>query len=122
MTTQPDTLRIADGCDWRFVNAPWRDGADGAMAVLPEHLRDDGYAMQGHHYAFNLNQCYQDVRVRFEFRLTPHSDVGVILRARDERQFYLLHFPDCGQASRAQNFWAALSKMDETGFHKCVRI
>ena len=122
MDTDAHRLRIGDGRDWHFVNATWQDGPDNALVVPDEHLKDDGYSLQGHHYAFHRDSCYQDVRVRFEFKLTPHSDIGIILRARDERQFYLLHFPDCGQASRAQHFWAAFSKMDVSGFHRIIKL
>src|SRR3989304_4900896 len=51
-----------------------------------------------------------------------HSDAGIILRARDESDFYLLHFPNCGQASRAQHFWAAFSRMDHKGYRKVLKL
>ena len=115
-------LRIGDGAGWHFVNGRWQDGQNDLLTV-PEELRcSDGYGMQGHHYAFQRNLCYQDVRIRFEFRLTPLADLGIILRARDESHFYLLHFPNCGQASRAQNFWAAFSMMDESGYLKQIKM
>ena len=122
MTTESKILRIGDGSDWRFVNGDWQDGEDNLLAVPAELRRSDGYCLQGHHYAFCRRLCYRDVRVRFEFRLNPHSDAGIILRAADESHFYLLHFPNCGQAYRAQHFWAALSRMDETGYLKIVKL
>ena len=119
---EEDILRMGDGEGWHFVNGQWQDGENNLLTV-PDELRcSDGYGMQGHHYAFQRNQCYQDVRIRFEFRLTPISDLGIILRARDESHFYLLHFPNCGQASRAQNFWAAFSMMDESGYLKRIKM
>jgi len=122
MTETTRTLRVDDGRDWQFVNGAWQDGEAGAL-VVPEHLRrSDGPSMQGHHYAFHTRLACRDLQARFEFRLTGHSDAGIILRAADESHFYLLHFPNCGQASRAQHFWAALSKMDGTGYLKCVKL
>ena len=115
-------LRFGNRSDWHFVNGEWEDGEDAQLNV-PKHLRRrDGDKIQGHHYAFNKDLSYKDVRVRFEFRLNSHSDAGIILRARDESNFYLLHFPNCGQASRAQHFWAAFSKMDESGYLKRIKM
>ena len=119
---QESILRIGDGRDWHFVNGEWVDGADGQLSVPTDLIRSDGYGMQGHHYAFYRDSAYGDVAVRFEFMLKGHSDLGVILRATDESHFYLLHFPCCGQARRAQHFWAALSKMDESGYLRCVKL
>ena len=116
------TLRIGDGSDWQFINGAWEDGEAEAL-VVPELLRrDDGPSLQGHHCAFHTRLAYGDVRIRFEFQLTPHSDAGIILRATDESHFHLLHFPNCGQASRAQHFWVASSRMDETGYLKHVKL
>ena len=103
-----NVITIGDGRDWRFVNGIWKDGESNLINVPDELRRTDGDSIQGHHYAFHKSLCCKDVRVRFEFRLMGHSDIGIILRASDESHFYLLHFPNCGQASRAQHFWAAL--------------
>jgi len=116
------TLHIGDGADWHFVNGDWVDGEDGLLSVPEEIIRSEGYNMQGFHWAFHRKLCYQDCTVRFEVSLEPHTDAGIILRARDESHFYLLHFPNCGQACRAQHFWVALSKMDDSGYLKCVKM
>jgi hypothetical protein len=121
-TCDAKVLQIGNSADWHTVNATWQDGPERELFVPTEQLRQDSSGIQGHHYAFAREHCYQDVRVRFEFKLTPHSDVGIIMRARDERSFYLFHMPDCGQASRCQHFWAALSRMDESGYLKCVKL
>jgi hypothetical protein len=121
MTESTQALRIGNGADWHFVNAPWHDGENNELCV-PEHPNDDDYSIQGHEYAIKRELCCRDVRVKFEFRLVPHSEVGIILRAQSPREFYLLHFPDCGQASRAQHFWVALSRMDANGFLKCIKL
>ena len=121
-TCDANVLEIGDPSGWRFVNADWRDGPSGELLVPLHQVRQDGCSIQGHHFAFAIDHCYQDVRVRFEFKLAPHSDVGVILRARHQRRFYVFHMPDCGQASRCQHCWAALSKMDDSGYLKCVKL
>ncbi len=122
MMSDAKALQIGAGNNWHFVNAAWQDGADNELSVPAEHHRDDGPSIQGHHYAFNRELCYQDCTVRFEFWLQGHTDTGIILRARDESHFYLLHFPACGQAIRAQNGWIAFSKMDNTGYLKCLKL
>ncbi len=116
------SLQIGDGRDWHFVNSTWHDTTDTGLAVPTENRRLDGTAIQGFHSAFHRHLCHTDVRVRFAFRPTPHSDAGIIFRARDESHFYLLHFPNCGQASRAQHFWVALSKMDDSGYLRRIKM
>jgi hypothetical protein len=116
------TLKINGGNDWYFMNGAWKDGDNNLLDVPGELHRADGPNIQGHHYAFNKKLAYKDVRVRFEFRLTGHTDAGIILRAADESHFYLLHFPNCGQAWRAQHFWAAFSKMDDSGYLKRIKM
>ena len=122
MTSNPiQTISIADG-EWHFVNGDWHDFDAGQVGVEKNDVRRDGDGMQGHHYAFARHLCFQDVRVRFEFRVGNHTDAGIILRARDESDFYMLHFPGCGQASRCQQFYAALSRMDHTGYLHCIKL
>ena len=45
-------LRIGDRSSWAFFNGDWEDGDEGSLVVRPEHVRQFGPAMQGHHYAF----------------------------------------------------------------------
>ena len=115
-------IRIGDPPDWQFVNATWQDGPDDSLQVPESLVRHDGPGMQGHHYAFLRTVVLDDFRARFQFRLTPHSDVGIILRAKDPTHFHLLHFPNCGQASRAQNFWTAFSRMGSDGYLRLVSL
>lgn len=121
-TQERRILRIGDGSGWHFINGRWQDGENGLLQVPEKLRRSDGDSIQGHHYAFHRGLWYEDVRVRFEFLLNGHSDIGVILRARDESHFYLLHFPCCGQARRAQHFWAAFSRMDNSGYLRCIKL
>ena len=116
-------LSTGDGSGWHFVNAKWIDEEGGLIRVPADDLKSEGDALQGLHFAFAHTRWYQDFTVRFDFNLTvPHSDVGIIFRARDESHFYLLHFPNCGQASRAHHFWAVLSRMDGSGYMRQVKM
>lgn len=115
-------LKIGDKSGWHFVNGVWEDGDDG-LFVLPDETRAiEGDGMQALHFAFNTQRSFRDIHATFEFFLTGHSDAGLLLRAIDESHFYLLHFPNCGQGSRAQHFWAALSKMDGNGHLKFIKL
>ena len=122
MKLDDTNVTIGDGKDWHCLNGDWVDGDDGLLAVPNDLLLVDGDNMQGIHFAFNRKLCYRDCAVKFEFCLANHTDTGIILRARDESHFYLLHFPNCGQASRGQHFWAAWSKMEDSGYLRRVKL
>ena len=122
MNSHRTPLTIGDGRDWHFVNGNWSDGEDGLLSVAPDMLHANGESLQGAHFAFNRKLCYQDCTASFDICLDGHTDTGIILRARDEAHFYLLHFPNCGQASRAQHFWVALSKMDGSGYLRLIKL
>ena len=122
MANEMNKVQIGDGTDWHFVNGEWVDGEGGLLSV-PEHLINaEGDSLQGMHFAFCRKLCFQDFTVRFELCLPPLSDAGILFRAQDESHFYMLHFPNCGQASRAQHFWVALSKMDDSGCLRNVKL
>ena len=118
---QAQEVRIGNG-QWHFVNGDWHDFDEGALGVAKDDVRRDGDSIQGHHYAFARHLCFQDVRVRFDFRVGGHADAGIVLRATDESDFYLLHFPGCAQSSRGQHFFAALSRMDHSGYLRCIKL
>ncbi len=115
-------LKIGDGSSWMFVNGAWHDGPENSFIVPDSILRQDGAGIQGHHYAFLRDRVYDELHISFQFRLSFHSDVGIILRAADPGHFYVLHFPDCAQASRAQQFWAAFSRMDDSGYFRILKM
>ena len=115
-------MRIGNTDGWTFFNGPWRDGPDGSLLVPEEDVRREGPAIQGHHYAFRHDRSHGDLDARLSFRHTFHSDVGLILRASSQSDFWVLHFPDCGQASRAQHFWAALSHVGQDGYLRISRM
>lgn len=114
-TLENQPLTIADGSNWHFVNSGWKEGENHLLEVSGNTPRSEGDEALLHQYAFHRRLCYQDVCMRFEFLLTAHSNAGVILCTGSESHFYLLQFPNTGQAYRAQQFWAAFSWMDETG-------
>ena len=122
MSSYGTPVTIGDGKDWQFINGKWSDGEDGLLSVDPDMLNVDGDYMQGMHYAINRKLCYQDCTIKFDFSLWGANDTGIVLRARDESHFYLLHFPNCGQASRAQHFWVSLSKMDDSGYLRRIKF
>ena len=118
---QLQNVSLADG-RWQFTNGDWHDFDGGQVGMETDDVRLHGDSIQGHHYAFARHLCFQDARVRFDFRVGNHADAGIILRANDESDFYLLHFPGCGQSSRGQHFFAALSRMDHTGYLRCLKL
>lgn len=122
MVEEEISLQIGDGNRWSFFNGAWKDDPEGALVVPEEVISLDGAGMQGHHYAFFKDAAFTDLRAHFQFRLTLHCDAGLIFRAVDPSHFYLLHFPCCGQANRAQNFWVALSKIDSSGYFKIIKL
>jgi len=118
-----EQLSISDANKWEFVNGDWTEEGDGILKPPANARADDGQGMQGVRFAFYKEKAYRDVHVRFKIRHTgAHQDAGLILRARDANHFYLLHFPDCGQQSRAQHFWAVLSRMDDSGYLRHVKM
>ena len=72
---------------------------------------------------FFRGQAYADFEAEFEFRWqTNHCGTGFILGAQNASDFHLVHFPCCGQHFRAKHFWAAVSKMEKTGWLKILKM
>jgi hypothetical protein len=107
---------------WTFYNGAWENGPEHELSVPDDLRRQDGDAIQGHHYAFNPTDGRTTFRARFQIRLGGHTDAGLIFGAKDAGTFRVLHFPECGQAYRAQHFWAALSHMDGDGWLRTDRM
>jgi len=122
MTDLATALSIAGGLRWHFVNGAWQDGEAGELVMPADDWAAAGEGMQGMHWAYAPEMSYADCTVRCEINLRPHSDAGIILRAADASHCYLLHFPNCGQACRAQHFWVALSKLDDSGYLRHVKL
>lgn len=114
-------IRAGQGNQWAFTNGAFEDAQDDGIRIPERTRRHDGAGIQGHHYGFLHQTEYGDIRARFEFRLGSHSDAGLIFHASDPTDFLVLHFPECGQANRAQHFWAAVSHM-QGGWLRIVRL
>lgn len=129
-------LAIGNGSGWEFVNGRWADGPDGALVPVDGPREDAGAALQGYRFAFfrglaagggpcaaGGGPCAAgDLSARFRFRQAAHSDVGLVFRAAGRSRFHVVHFPCCGQAHRAQHFWAACSRMDGDGYLRTVKL
>jgi hypothetical protein len=108
-------LRLGDGNGWAFVNGPWQENSEGIIAPGEEPAEE--------HLAFYTAHTYADFEVEFDFRWdTFHSGSGFVFRARDALHYYLVHFPCTGQQYRAEHFWAAISKVDESGWVKVLKM
>jgi len=111
-------LRIGGGSGWKFINGAWSEGEGGR--INPPETRDS------HSLAFYQPQAFDDLTAEFDlmmsFRETGAGDAGIMLRARDANHYYWVRFPWCGQQLRAKHFWAAISKVDETGYIRNLKL
>ena len=93
---------------WTFVEGPWQEDEQGVINA-PENLGDENLAIYTQH-------AYGDFEAEYEFRWDiVWTDAGFVFRGRDAQHYYLVQFPVVGQQYRAENFWAAISKVDATG-------
>lgn len=115
-------LTIKNGRDWHFITNSWADLADGKLGVIADSPNSSEAGMQGYHFAFYRRLCLIDCTIRFEFQHNGFSDIGIILRAQNSSNYHLLHFPYIGQANNTQNLWAALSRMDGSGYLRLVKL
>jgi len=110
-------LKIGDGSQWAFINGAWREDETGRINC-PE-------ARDTHFLAFYLPAAFRQVTAEFElmtsYRETGSGDAGIILRAQDANHYYLVRFPWCGQQLRAKHFWAAISKVDASGYTRNLK-
>lgn len=109
-------LEIHDRSLWEFAQGEWRTREDGALEPVVGADADAESGIQGYRFAFYKARSYRNFTARFDFLQQGHSEIGLIFRARDAAHFHVLHFPCCGQACRAQHFWAAVSVMDDSGY------
>jgi hypothetical protein len=111
-------LSIGDGCNWDFINGAWSEDEQGC--INPPETRDT------HFLAFYRPQAFSDLTAEFElmssFGETGSGDAGIIVRAQDANHYYWVRFPWCGQQLRAKHFWAAISKVDETGYIRNLKL
>ena len=114
---------IGNGEGWTFLPVDWKDTEDGILrpSAVPREHAEAG--MQGYRFAFHCAETVGDFKARFQARHDRgHSDVGLIFRAVGTCDFYVFHLPCCGQAYRAQHFWAAVSRMDHSGYLRIQKL
>ncbi len=111
-------LSFGDGSQWRCVGGEWSEGENGV--ILPPTTRNL------YSTAFYTGKAYSDVTVEFDYwggyRESATGTAGLILRATDGQEFYVIHFPWCGQPYRAKNFWTGLAKVNSDGYFRHVRF
>ena len=117
VVTAAEPLKIGDGTDWHFVEGAWKDG-DGRFTI-PDRI----FSLR---MALNKRAVYGDVTVECElypeYQAVGGGDTGIIIRAQDARHYYWIHEPWVGQTTRAKHFWLAISKVDETGWVRNLRL
>ena len=109
-STPPEFESVSLGKDqWQYIGGDWEESDQGVMTP-PRKVADE-------HLAFNTSRAYADFEAEFDFRWNiQNCGAGLIFRARDARHYYMAHFPCTGQQYRAEHFWAAISKVDESGW------
>ena len=111
MTLQPHT----DADDWSFVEGPWQVDDQGVI-VPPHNLGDENLAIY-------TGQTFGDFEAEYEFRWdSVWTDAGFIFRGKDARHYYLVQFPVVGQQYRAEHFWAAISKINGSGYVQVLNM
>jgi len=112
-----EPLKIGDAADWHFVGGAWKDGQ--GHFILPDRMFSLRIALHKQH-------IYRDVTVECgfdpEYRAVGGGDAGIIIRAQDARHYYWIHEPWVGQTTRAKHFWLAISRVDETGWQRYLRL
>ncbi len=99
---------------WQFVGGAWAEDEQGIITA-PGNL--------GENLAVYTDQAYADFEAEFEFRWDgAWTNAGLVFRARDAQHYYVVHFPVSGQQRRAEHFWAAISKVDESGFVEMCKM
>jgi len=110
-------------CPWHFVNGEWQTNEDGYFRPSVDRYFDDGCGPWGYRFAFCEDNAFRDFQAVFKIRYDEgFCDSGLIFGAQSSSDFYMLHFPDCAQASRAQHFWVAVSKMEEGGHLRTIKM
>ena len=123
-------LTFGKKADWAFVGEPWTGKKDGLIAPPPYPWNTGGDAYTGQEsnneeilQAYHTGAAYGDFEAEFGFRWdAPHCGAGFIFRARDQRHYYLAHFPCIAQCVRAEHFWVAISKVGDTGWTEVLEM
>ena len=73
--------------------------------------------------AIRHDVAFADLEAEFRFRIRDvFGSTGFVFRARDASHYYLVHFPMIGQQQRAKHFWAAVSKVGDTGWVEVLHM
>ncbi|MSO21660.1 MAG: DUF1080 domain-containing protein [Acidobacteria bacterium] len=100
---------------WSFVGGDWQRDAQGVLTAPG--------SMAEQNLAFHTGSAYGDLEAEFEFRWDSiWTHAGFIFRASDPRHYYMVFFPTVGQQYRAEHFWGAIAKVDETGYVKVLNL
>ena len=108
------SLSPVSGEPWTFTTGPWIEEEPGVV-TSPPRAADDSLAI-------STAAAYGDFEAEFDFRWDIQgSDSGFVFRGRHARHYYLVHFPCTGQQFRGAHFWAAISKVDASGWARVLR-
>ena len=123
------TLSIGDAAAWSFMGRPWRDGDDGLIHPTPTWITGanayDGQTGKNDDTlkAFHKGRAFGDIELECRFQWNGgHCGAGIIFGAQDARNYYMLHFPNIGQCSRAEHFWALISKVEDGEWVKVLKM
>ena len=100
---------------WSLVGGAWQENEEGLVTPPREPNVDL--------LAFYVGKMYSEVEAEFEFRWNiGNCGAGFVVRAQDPSHYYLVHFPCCIQCNRAEHFWAAISKVDDSGWVEVLKM
>jgi hypothetical protein len=112
------TMAAETGKDWAFIGGDWKEDKDGTLNppdAAPDKVVDENLA-------FYTAKAYVDFEAEFEFHMIHNSTgAGLAFRAQDARHYYMVHFPVTAMEFRGANFWAAISKVDESGYVQVLK-
>ncbi len=107
------TLNLQNAGPYSDVGGTWQE-SDGIISP-PGAWADE-------HLTFFKGKAYADFEAELEFRWQAnHCGAGFIVGAQNAGDFYLVDFSCCGQQFRAKHFWAAVSKMENSGWLKTLK-
>ncbi len=123
-------LRLGNGAHWAFRGGdPWLEDKEGVIhSFLYDEKKGVGWVLQGRSFrqAFCTAKTFADVTVEFEYfadyRQNGAGSAGLILRAKDAANYYLIDFPWGGQQMRGKNFWAGIAKFAPDGYIRHLKF
>ena len=123
-------LRIGDGHNWSFIGGKWSDGEGEVISPPGAPFNTGANAYDGQRttnqdllMAFYTGRAYRDFEAEFKFRWDGgHCGAGFVFRAQDARHYYIVNFPNIGQCSRAEHFWALISKVGDSGWVDVLKM